>query len=219
MNDNIVVKSLIDSFEILKTKWSSKSDAISLCISEMTKYDVDTAFDMWLYILKNNSDLLSMERDSEYLVSDLIDKMVETLMARYDVEEYEIFIKEIIPHMLKRQEILSILFGNTYNAGAQKLSFNDYMPKCFAYMFLIANSDTITNIMKMISSNKYMKDITIGTFVMKSIKELKSIIEDDDIGNNYSVTNDVKMELLSSLDLVKDSTERAECTVAILSIV
>lgn len=219
MNDKIIVRSLVDSFEILKTKWSSKRDAISLCISEMTKYDCDIAFDMWLYILKNNSDFLKKERDSEFLVSDMIDKMVETLMSKNNVDEKEAFIKEIIPRMLNRQEILSLIFGNTHCAGANSSLFNDYMPKCFAYMFLVANPDVISNIMKLMSSNKYMKDITIGTFVMRSIKELKTIMEDDDIGNNYSVTSDIKMELLSSLDLVKNSTEKAECTVAVLSIV
>ena len=219
MNDNIIVKSLVDSFEILKKKWSSKRNAISLCISEMTKYNSDIAFDMWQFILKDNSELLCKERDSEHLVSDLIGKMVETLMSRYDVDENEAFIKEIIPRMQNHQDILSLIFGNTYCAGARSITFIDYMPKCFAYMFLVANPNVIRNIMKLMSSNKYMKDITIGTFVMRSITELKSILEEDDIGNNYSVTSDIKMELLSSLDLVKDSTERAECNVAVLSIV
>lgn len=219
MSDNIIVKSFVDSFDILKTKWSSKRDAISLCISEMTKYDCDIAFDMWLYILKNNSDLLNKERDSEYLVSDLIEKMVETLMSRYDADENEIFIKDIIPRMQNRQEILSQIFGNTYCAGARRSSFNDYMPKCLAYMLLVANPDVIINIMKLMSSNKYMKDITIGTFVMRSIAELKSIMEDNDISNKYSVTSDIKMALLNSLDLVRNSTEKAECNIAVLSIV
>lgn len=219
MNDNIIVKSLIDSFEILKTKWSSKHDAISLCISEMTKYDIDIAFDMWLYILKSNSVLLNSERDSEYLVSDLIDKMVETLMSECDTDENETFIKEFVPRMLNRQEILSLIFENTYCAGARHSLFNDYIPKCFAYMLLVANADVIINIMKLMNSNNFMKDITIGTFVMRSIAELKSIMEDNDVRNKYSVTSDIKMALLNSLDFVRNSTEKAECTVAVLSIV
>ena len=73
--------------------------------------------------------------------------------------------------------------------------------------------------MKLMSSNKYMKDITIGTFVMRSIAELKSIMEDNDISNKYSVTSDIKMALLNSLDLVRNSTEKAECNIAVLSIV
>lgn len=219
MNDDIIVRSLVDSFEILKSKWSSKRNAISLCISEMTKYNCDIAFDMWLYILKNNSDLLKQKMNVDFLVSDLIDKIVDTLMPRYDADENEIFIKEIVPRMLNRQEILSLIFGNTYCAGARSSSFRDYMPKCFAFMFLVANPDVIINIMKLMNSNKYMKDVTVGTIVMRSIEELKSIMEDNDISNKYSVTSDIKMALLNSLDLVRDSTEKAECTIAVLSIV
>ena len=64
-----------------------------------------------------------------------------------------------------------------------------------------------------------MKEITIGSFIMKSITELKSIMEYENISNNYSVSSDIKMALLSSLDLVSNSTEKAECTVAVLSII
>ena len=216
MNNDFILKSLMDSFEILKAKWSSKREAITLCISEMTKYDIDIAFDMWLYILKNNTELLKQDRDSEYLVSELIDHIVETIKVKYDMDEDLIFIKIIVPQMLKRKEFFSLIYGNTYRAGARSSSFNDWMPTCLAYTLFVANPDDITNIMKLMSCNKQMKEVSVGTFLMRAINELKTIIEDNDIVDTYSISGDAKMALLSSLDFISDLSEKAECTVAVM---
>lgn len=69
MNNEIILQSLKESFEILKDSWETRNEAIVNCIVETEAIDGDMAMDMWNYILEkiqnSNADSIIPENEIE----------------------------------------------------------------------------------------------------------------------------------------------------------
>ena len=60
MENNIVLQSLIESFEVIKDSWETKKGAIIDCIVETENYDGSLSMDMWLYILNKEGENVNL---------------------------------------------------------------------------------------------------------------------------------------------------------------
>ncbi|MBQ6378128.1 MAG: hypothetical protein IJJ56_04970 [Prevotella sp.] len=217
MNTELIKKNLADSFDVLKDSWEQYCDAITLCIAEMMKYDGEMAIEMWLYILEKNKALLASDIGTKKLIPEIIDKMYH---IRYDYlsRREEIFLNEIIPCMLHREEILTFIFGKAHCAGAEKDDIFGTTLLCFAYILLIGNNEVVMRIMESLYSNKRMIGLSTGEFLYQATELLKDMFSDKDIPYD-SLGLDKRDTLMRSLDYINDPLLKAECTVSIITLI
>lgn len=223
MNNDIIIQSLTESFEILKDSWSTKKEAIINCIVETELYDGSLAMDMWLYILKKNEKLLDSEEQTKCLVYDVI-KRFYNKHERYCNTELvcKVLIEHIAPHIIHKEDLIYEIFGNAYNAGyvddGAFAHFSNYIPMLIACIFLQENAKIVSLLMKYLSQNKNMKDVSIGKLLIDANGFIEVIQRyEEKFQRLYKVTPQVKDALLSSLDVIQDPEIKAECTIAILS--
>ena len=222
MNNDIVIQSLTESFEVLKDSWSTKKEAITNCIVETEVYDGSLAMDMWLYVLKKNEELLNSEEQTKSLVYDVIDRFYNK-HERYCNIEYDckVLIEHIAPHIIYNEDLIYEIFGNAHNAGYVEVgafTFSNFIPMLIACIFLQENARIVSLLMNDLSQNKKMKDVSIGKLLIEANRFIENIQQHEEkFQKLYKVTPQVKEALLSSLDVIKDPEIKAECTIAILS--
>lgn len=201
MNNEVLVKSLCDAFEILKDSWEQKSDAISKCIAETAKYDPDIAIDMWLYLLKKHKASLKTENGAGYILN------VEERLFRSFVGLDNAAV-QLIPAIMKKPDFYDILFGKTY--VIDNWYQTEFLTYCFTYALTKDNPEFTYEILNIYNSNKYKNSFTIGQFISSSLEKL-NYAEDD-------ITESNKEVLMSFLEKIDDRKERAESLISILSL-
>lgn len=219
MNNDIIIQSLTESFEVLKDSWSTKKEAITNCIVETEVYDGSLAMDMWLYVLKTNEQLLDSQEQTNGLVYDVLNRFYEK-HERYSNTQYKCkaIIEHVATHIIHNENLLFEIFGNAYNAGYDKNSWSDFIPILIACILLQGNARVVSLLMDYLSNNKRMKDLSVGQLLIKANEYIESIQKHkEDFTQSYEVTPQVKEALLSSLDTIKEPEIRAECTIAIIS--
>lgn len=180
MNKDLIKKNLSDSFDIIKDNWAVYSDAITLSIAEMLKYDGCMAMDMWLYILRKNIDLIKTDSEAKKLIPEIIEKMIEVRYDHISLTE-DIYLNEIIPSMLDKPEILKCIYGEAFCAGVEEYDIMETTPTCLAYIILMANSDTVIEVMNNLYSNERMTTVSIGKFLEMTIEALDEMLSDNDM--------------------------------------
>ena len=109
MDKKMYVHYLLESFNVIKNKWSTKCEVLALCIQKMAKYDLGIAMEMWLCLLKKNTKYLKLEGDSEMLVSEMIFNMVlqiKELDSFKDKDENRILFDLIVPEIINKEELI-----------------------------------------------------------------------------------------------------------------
>ena len=139
--------------------------------------------------------------------------------VRYDNMTYtdDIYLNEIIPHMLDKPDILKCIFCDAFCAGVEEYDMMETTPKCLAYIILVANSDTVIEVMKYLYSNKRMTKVSIGKFVEMTIGALDEKLSDEDLDFKDMKPN-IKDTLLRSLNYIKDPVIKAECNIMLISL-
>ena len=170
MENDIILQSLTESFEVIKDSWETKKEAIINCIVETEIYDGDLAMDMWLYIL--NKEGQNVDEDGVryvgfgYKMEECIGNVFKAFFKKY--EEYElprlmcqVLFGHIVPHIIKKDKLLEILFEKSLNMGycieitdyshissiSTKLYKNEFIPALIACIFLIDNPIAAQKIM------------------------------------------------------------------------
>ena len=248
MDNNIVLQGLTESFEIIKDSWETKKEAIINCIVETEKYDGDLAMDMWLYILNKEGEHICKD-GSKFVFFGNNDKMEECIgnvfkAFFYKYEEYEspslmckVLFEHIVPHIIKKDKLLEILFDGSDNMGycteifetlySNRQYKNEFIPALIGCIFLLDNPivslkiiDYMINCSNLCSWS-YHKDsaISVGKLIRISKEYIQSVYNNkEDFDKEYVITNRVKEALLSSLDKIEDAENRAEFTIEILSL-
>ena len=216
MNKDLIKKNLSDSFDIIKDNWTVYRDAITLSIAEMLKYDGCMAMDMWLYVLRKNKALIKTDSGVKKLIPEIIEKMVEVRYDHISLTE-DIYLKEIIPNMLDKPEILKCIYNEAFCAGVEDFDIMETTPTCLAYIILMANSDTVIEVMNYLYSNKRMKKVSIGKFLEMTIEALDEMLSDEDMPFHDMKPN-IKDTLLRSLNYITDPVIKAECNVMLISL-
>lgn len=220
MNNDSILQNLTKAFEVLKDSWSSKSEAITKCIVETAVYDADMAMDMWHYILLQNREKLREKDVAEKCVCDIVEKYEEKNKSKYHFwgreYEYIIVLDYIAPYLVKRPEMIKLIFGETINAG--NYYSNHSVPSLIAGILLQGKPQVTSFLIETLASNKMMFDITIGDLLRRAYELIEEVYENTDVNKLYSITPEVKNALLSSLDFIKDDKDKADCMVTLLSI-
>lgn len=228
MNNEIILQSLKEAFEIIKDSWESKKDAIINCIVETEIYDGSLSMDMWLYILKNHLPIIN-EKDSISLVNDVFDRFLKR-NEENDFSSGEnrcrAILNHVAPHLIKNDDLIYAIYGMTYNAGYEYYSepafdrlFNPNTAVCIACILLLGNPHTVEVLIKSLSQNYYMNEISIGKLLIRANQYVEYICRnEEEFGKKYSISAEVKETLLGSLQYIEDKGQRAECTIAFLSL-
>lgn len=206
MDNNIIKQTLLASFEALKDSWSTKKEALIKCIVYTEKYDGDMAMNMWLYLLQKNEKNIHNDEDFVYNV-------LSSFCEEYDNYTETIF-SYVVPHLIKNSKLIELIFGQTKNSGTKYNLL--FISDCIAGFILSDEPDIVYHIMTLLSNNKYLTDVTIGRILLQASNEVTNRIKNGEKDKKVSVAT--KEALLSSLDLIKDKKERAECSIAIISL-
>ena len=220
MDNNIVLQSLMEAFEVLKDSWPSKADAITNCIVETETYDGVLAMDMWAYVLRKNEKLLSNVEDSEKLIHNVFNRFY-TKYEKYSNKEYicRVILVHVAPHIIKCEPLIRMIFGKAVNAGHITEEWIEFIPIVIAGMLLQEDERSIKLLMRSLAQNNSLKDISIGQLLIKAneyIETIKNHLGDMD-KTSYKITPSVKNALLECISLLEDKVIRAECTIAVLS--
>ncbi len=220
MNKEIILQSLTESFEALKESWELNKESIVDCIFETEKYDGNVAMDMWLYILRNNSQQLK----SKEAIEDLIVKVLYKFRSEYErwAGDYYVvraMLYHIVPYMINNHELMKIIFKETINAGICDTYMDCCVPACIAGIFLFNKPESVKFLMNQLVNNEYLIDISLGELMRKTCDCVKSVYDNiDEFKKKYKVTNQIKEILLNFINTMTNKEDRAKCTIAFLSI-
>lgn len=224
MNNEIILQNLCDAFEVLKDSWESKREAIINCIVETEIYDGDTAMDMWAYILQKNSILLEDKEGVMHLIDEVLDSFhvkYEGTSIHHNIYACRAILHHVSSHLSKNERLIKLIFGKSLNAGYKIDKWGgiyEYIPMCIAGILLQGNCQIVELLIKSLAENSLIKDISIGELFLKANKYLNLIYRgEDDLGIKYAMEPNVKDTLINSLNYFRDKNERAECTIAFLS--
>jgi hypothetical protein len=235
---------MTEAFETIKDSWATKRNAIIDCIVETEKYDGDLAMDMWLYILEKEGAFVRDDGTMSVFFSD--DKMKNCIgdvfrAFLYKYEEYEsprlmckMLFHHITPYIIQKERILEILFECSCNMGYSDIINNryenKYIPALIACIILIDNPNASQKIVKYMinwtNSIKWqnMEDdnlglISVGEMIRLSKEYIHEVLNNkDDFDVEYKITKRVKDALLSCVDKIEYSGNRAEFTIEVLSL-
>lgn len=228
MNNEIILQSLTEAFEVLKDSWETKKEAIINCIVETEQYDGALAMDMWLYILQNHIPIITQEG-----ANSLIDDVLDRFLKKNEVNDFSsgenrcrAILNHVAPYLIKNEELIKAIYGNTYNAGYKcypNLEWDDILTinsaVCVACILLLGNSHVVEVLIKSLAQNNLMYEIPMGHLLLRANKYVEYICRNDSIfDHKYSISPEVKETLIRSLGYIEDKTERAECTIAFLSL-
>ncbi len=222
MNNEIILQSLTEAFEVLKDSWDTKKESIIACIVETEHYDGDLAMDMWLYILQNNQEYLKDIELSDSLIHDVIRCFCEKNEKFCNLDRYDChaIMEHIAPHLIRNEKLIDHIFGKAINAGYSiKYNGSEYIPMLIGVILLIGQAQIVRTLIESISRNNNWEKISVGELFLKAKYYIKEEIQynSEIFGKEYTISNEVKMSLLDSLDIIKDKEIRAECTIAFLS--
>lgn len=202
-----------------------KKDSIIDCIVETEKHDAMISMDMWYYILQNHMPLDKKE-DAENYVDDVLKrfcikyKFNSSDLYDSDKERCQIFINHIAPHLNNNELLLKAIFGQTSNAGYFKewIEISPKLPTLLACVILTGNSHTIKVLIKSLVHNRYMYDISFVELLLKAKSYIDFMVGNEKIIGKCSVNPEIKNALIESLEYIDDKKDRAECTIAFLSL-
>ena len=217
MDDDFILQSLIKAFEVLKDSWSTKSEVITKCIVETEVYDGDVAMDMWLYILQKNRKELGEKDFAEKCVHNVLAKFEVLNRKQYDEwsSEYRVVLDHVAPYIIKSPELIKLIFGETAISGDY---YPDHLvPSLIAGILLENKPQIVSCVINALAHNKKLTDVTIGDLLRKAYKLIEDVYDDSDINDLYVFSPEVKKAILSSIDLVEDQKEKADCIITLLS--
>ena len=214
MNNDIMLQSLTEAFEILKDSWTEKSISITNCIVETEQYDGSLAMDMWQYIVQNNSD------DINCFYSVL--RRFGNKYSRWTTKENycKVYLEHVVKY-IKNDNFISTIFGKVIGAGACIIADDgsvSFLPAFIASILLIDNSSLAMTMIKSMARNDKLLNNSIGKILASTqeyVEAVRNHISEFDI--EYEVTDSVKEAMYNSIATIQDKEIRAECTIAILS--
>ena len=222
MNNDIIIQTMTESFEALKDSWDTKKESIIKCIVETEVYDGSLAMDMWAYVLGKNADTHNTKEANFMFVDDIILSFNKKYYAFPTPEDLcRNIMSHIAPHIVKNENLIKLIFGSMYNAGYTGKSYwlegrpLEPLPACMACMFYQDYPQFVPILLKSLSSNKHMEDIRVGELILKANYYLDEMC--NRLGYNYKVSDQVKENLYSCLDMIKDKNDRAEIALSLMA--
>ena len=86
-------------------------------------------------------------------------------------------------------------------------------------ILLLGNKHSTEVLIKSLAQNWFTQGLSMGKLLLKANECIEYIDRnEDEFGKKYEISQEVKEALLNSLCFIEDKIERAECTVAFLSL-
>ncbi len=213
MNNDMMLQSLTEAFEILKDSWDTKSKSIVNCIVETEQYDGSLAMEMWYYVIQNNL--------SQTSFFDVLNRF-GSKYAKYGLYRYyAISYSEHVTEHIVNEKLVASIFGVIVDSSNCNIDNDDcvhFLP-AFVASILLSNKPILvkTMINSMVKNDKLINS-SISNLLTNSnlyIEDVRNNI--DNFDKDYKVTDSVKEVLFNSISTISDKMTRAECTIAILS--
>ena len=223
MNNEIILQSLTEAFEVLKDSWDTKKDALIHCIVETEVYDGEIAMSMWQYILQKNQSKIKNKEDSQDLISKVLNRFCEKYYGYYRQysgrEDIRTMLDHVAPHIIHNEELIRLLFEKAYNVGySGSYVYFEKISCLIASIFLQNSYSAVQTLIKSIAYNKNMVDVSIGMVLRDTSKYLEEVSSNSELSELYSVKPEIKELLINSLNLIKNAEDRADCTITIMSL-
>lgn len=222
-HNDLLKQALYESFDIIKDNWKDKSEAITKAIVKMEKYDRNLSSSMWLYEVKAN--MFWANNDEEYsqkLGYDVMfefwsvhEKYINTLYQCHAMGQF------VLPTIENNEELLNLLFGTLRNACNHSLwTIHPYGSVCLSCAIADNNIKLTNKIMRLVCSNNNMIEVSLGTFIATAFKYVEDMLNDDCNYKNFlNISDDMIDLLLDNLKLIKDSQQKAECKIALMTLI
>lgn len=223
MDNDTILQTLTDAFEVLKDSWRKKKEALIHCIVETEAYDGDVAMSMWQYILQKNQSIITNKKESEDLISEVLNRFCDKYYGYYRQfsgrEDIRTMLDHVAPHMIRNEEVIKLIFEKAYNVGYHSSYVFFEKVSCLICSILLQDSySAVQTLINSLINNKNMKDVSIGMVLRDTLKYLEEVSSNSELSEMYAVKPETRELLINSLDLIKDSKERADCTITILSL-
>lgn len=97
LTSNEKQKIYFDSFDMFKNDWKDSADTIVKSIAEVAKFDTDSAIQMWLYILKKNSQRIGIDKKITSGVVNALPESAYTAVVQNSYIKKAIFLASFEP--------------------------------------------------------------------------------------------------------------------------
>ena len=188
---------LLESFDVLKSLWIKKKEALSICIFEIHKYDVEMSLTLWQYILQFNIN------DIHYDIS-----YVDNVLERFCENDMNYFCDKIIPYLIENDKLLELIFSQTKDCGYGNFKISNIITD----IIIRQRPSSVDKIMSLIRSNNYFINYSMGSLLVRVLEDLYYI------KNKYKIDTKIKDILQYNINLIKDDIQRAECNISLTSI-
>lgn len=206
MNKDIIIRNLCDAFEVIKDSWETRKEAICRCITGMVKYNPDIAMDMWLYIIYSHRASIHTEEGCKIYIDGSV---CQSIYCDVGDGSYERGTKPVYKSVFKNKELYSILYGEAFYS-CDFIFYPEFCEYCLAWYMTEYKPDNLKDVLILLSKNKNMKDYTMGLVITRAIGILRVI--------EKAISERSREILLSCVDYIEDKNDRAEITIAALSI-
>ena len=209
---------------------SSDIDALFRSVLDMGEIDLEESISMWYELLCRFKSQLTNRKYVGKLIKDFY-LYIDTKHGQYG-DYYTLsrnIIKYIIPAFRKYNDLIYIIYGHAKCGGIYYC--HNYTPFCLACLIIENNADLVYKAIECLSNNTHMIDYnekycdyygcSIGEFLNRTHSCFCNIVDDYSLKGEpiKLIGNEVKEALLSSLSLIQDETNLAECTIPIMSII
>lgn len=223
MNNEIILQSLTEAFEVLKDSWDTKKDALIHCIVETEVYDGEIAMSMWQYILQKNQSKLSNKEEAKQFISEVLKRFCDKYYGYYHKfsgrEDLRTMLEHVAPHLVHNVELIKLLFEKSYNAGYDSsYMYSDKLSCLIASILLQGSPSIVYALFKSLANNKNMIDVSIGMVLRDTSQCLEEFASNSELNEVFSIIPEKKDVLLKSLNFISDTKERADCTITVLSL-
>lgn len=209
---------------------SSDIDVLFRSVLDMGEIDLEESISMWYELLCRFKSQLTNRKYVGKLIKDFY-LYIDTKHGQYG-DYYTLsrnIIKYIIPAFRKYNDLIYIIYGHAKCGGIYY--GHSYTPFCLACLIIENNADLVYKAIECLSNNTHMIDYnekycdyygcSIGEFLNRTHSSFCDIIDDYSLKGEpiKLIGNEVKEALLSSLSLIQDESNLAECTIPIMSII
>lgn len=211
-------------------KTSSDIDILFRNVLDMGDIDIEESISMWYELLCRFRSQLTNRKLVGKLIKDFF-LYIDTKHGQYgDYYTLSKNIKKyIIPAFKKHKDMIDIIYGHAKCGGVYY--GHSYTPFCLACLIVENNADLVYKVIECLSNNTHMIDYnekyydyygcSVGEFLNMTHSSFCNIVDDYSFRDApiNMIGDEVKEALIASLELIKDESDRAECTIPIMSII
>lgn len=180
---------LIESFNVLKENYTKNDTHIQDIVGSMFSYDIETALEMWKYLLNANQHLVREYRQAYGLTGKIVHAAAETIGF------------EKVGEIIVQNELL---LRSVFRESADAIFGTTEIIKIYLYSNKL---ETANILLDHIYNNKYFRGYTFGEYLEILINNLE---------RSSQLTEEVINLLITWAEKIIDTDEKAKINVSLL---